>query len=352
MAQTASFAFLFLGILTLSAPVFCISVPDPNWVPEVSDPTCVGGWDSHGTHYPKEQGGCCKGTECCQYEAFKDNPACVETNCTYDPLDCYSPCYPELTETCISSCLAEDKKLRDKWLDCISGNTSSPEAPAQTCSGLECCQYEEYENSPMCSCSGLDCCQYEEYENTPLCIVTPMPDCTGLGCCQYEEYKNTALCVVPPTPSEEECTAPPPDCPVGGPTAAPELLDPDIASRSKCRGACGPDCPNTCTHVEDVTRCIPDSKGECFYVCTYSNVLRCESHEGCRTHDNCYDICAQNGEKYHGLCHLGCDWGCITGFGLFGPIYCPQWMEGYGPVDKQIRYSSPPLRSKPLKSCP
>lgn len=132
------------------------------------------------------------------------------------------------------------------------------------------------------------------------------------------------------------------------------LLDPNIASKSKCRGACGPDCPDTCIDVKDQTHCIPDSNGECFYVCTYSNVLSCGVHAGCEAHDACYDTCAQNGETgmgfpTFGLCHRSCDIKCISTYGL---LHCYQWMNGKGPMERHVLYSSPPLRSGPFRSCP
>ncbi len=45
-------------------------------VPEVPDAVCAGGFTASGEYIPKEQGGCCQGAECCQYEAFKNNAGC------------------------------------------------------------------------------------------------------------------------------------------------------------------------------------------------------------------------------------------------------------------------------------
>jgi hypothetical protein len=201
----------------------------------------------------------------------------------------------------------------------------------------------------LCSCTGKDCCRYEEYENTPDC------KCSGIECCQYEEFKDTPLCIVSPTPDEDECAPIPPECPIGGGpgVSAPMLLDPAIASESKCRGACGPDCPKSCEEMEDKTICMPDSKGKCFYVCTYSNVLSCGAHDGCETHDDCYDACAAQGEDrmcyLAGLCHCACDLGCYF---KYGPGSCWDWMNGNGDTQRHQLYSSPPLRSEPLKACP
>lgn len=288
MARASSNALLAFAFLALSALLFsAIGVPD------VPEPACVGGWNIRGEYVPKEQGGCCTGTDCCQYAAFKDNPLC-----------------------------------------------SSVPAPKH-------------------ECSGLDCCQYAEYKNTPLCAISAPPapnhSCSGLDCCQYDEYKNTSLCVIQPTPEEEGCTAAPPECPIGGWAGgkAPMLLDPGIAGGSKCRGACGPDCPDTCIPVKDQVHCTPDSKGECFYTCTYYNVISCGLHDGCETHDACYDSCAAEGENRmclpgFGLCHCACDLGCVFKYGF----NCLDWMNGKGKMERHELYSSPPLRAGPLRSCP
>ena len=288
MARIAMNLLLVAALLVMSSLIVsAISAAD------VPDPTCAGGWNIHGTFVPREQGGCCHGTDCCQYAAFSDNPLCGAV-------------------------------------------------PAPTCSGTECCKYEKYKNTPLCTVS-----------------VTPAPgeeSCTGTECCQYEKYKNTALCVVSPNASdEEECDPVPPDCPIGGGPGgnAPMLLDPAIASGSKCRGACGPDCPKTCTSATFKPLCIADKKGKCFYLCTYSNVLSCGTHDGCQTHDDCYDACAAEGENrmcyLGGFCHCGCDLGCYFKYGLSN---CWDWMNGKGPTQGNALYSSPPLRSEPMKSCP
>ena len=86
------------------------------------------------------------------------------------------------------------------------------------------------------------------------------------------------------------CSSTPPTCPIGG--LAPLLRDPHLPSGALCRGACGPDCPSSCAAQPNVTLCIPDSTGHCHVSCTYSSVIECGSHAGCREHDACYDRCA------------------------------------------------------------
>lgn len=292
MAKIHLFLVLALGFLILSVPlVYTLAIPD------VPDPTCAGGWNIHGEYYPREQGGCCTGTECCQYEAFKDSPACVPP-----------------------------------------------------------------------SCSGLDCCQYDEYKNTPLCVVSPPPsedNCSGTECCQYDEYADTPLCVIQPT--EEECAQNPPDCPTGGVfNDAPALRDTFIPGGGLCRGACGPDCPDTCVNVGTVTKCVTDSKG-CAYTCTYENTVSCGVHDACVVHDSCYDVCAAKGETSlcidapgpwwnpltwlgmtFGPCHCACDYGCASNYGFD----CLNWMDGNGPFDYRQQYSDKPIQEGPFKSCP
>lgn len=326
---------LFLSLLCL-----CVH-PVQAQVPEVPEPVCVGGWNIHGEYYDRAQGGCCTGYECCQYEGFKDNPICV----------------PSAMPSCSGIECCQDPAYTDTPLCIIYGLVSSIIPAAPECSGIQCCAYEEYKDAPECSnattpsCSGTQCCQYPEYKDTPLCIVSPPPECSGLECCQYDAYKNTPLCLIPPTPVPDDCSKVPPQCPEGG--FAPLPLDPGIKSESKCRGACGPDCPDTCVDQDDVSLCIADDSGKCFYLCTYSDVLQCGSHESCRVHDDCYDACVEEkGETLYcplGFCHCGCDWGCFWNYDL---ISCAQWKFGYGPTDRKILYASPPKMSGPLRACP
>ncbi len=252
---------------------------------------------------------------------------------------------------------------------CYKGVKCSGLADCPTCSGFECCQYDEFKDSELCqdtpnpsSCDGVECCQFDKYKNDPFCT------CKGLDCCQYEEYNSTPLCVVPPT--EEECAPNPPDCPTGGVfNNAPALRNTFIPGGGLCRGACGPDCPDTCVKVGEVQKCVADSAWKCFYTCTYSNTVSCGVHDSCVVHDDCYDACAANGEtalcidlppnlswnpltwlliKFGGLCHCACDYGCVSNYGFD----CRNWMNGLGPYDYRQLYSDKPVRSGPLKSCP
>jgi hypothetical protein len=150
-----------------------------------------------------------------------------------------------------------------------------------------------------------------------------------------------------PQPPAVDCsTVTPPPCPIGPP--APFLRDPHIPSGSLCRGACGADCPSTCTPLPDVTLCVTDATGKCHFTCTYISVIQCGSHLGCRIHDACYDACAAAGDPL-GLCHRGCDIDCIDTFGLD----CNSWRGGGGPFDRMLNFSNPPTISAAVTGpCP
>ncbi len=389
-AQAASFVLSVIWLLILSALVIHAQFPS---VPPVPEPTCVGGWNIHGEYYPKELGGCCTGVECCQYEAFKDSPACTlgctdvsccvgmqccqyseyKSNpmCSCSGLDCCI--YEEYTNTPLCDCSGLECCEFNEYSDfpfctcsgigcCIYQEYAGD--PSCECVGLECCELDEFQFHPMCSCKGTECCKYEEYEGTPAC------KCSGLECCELEEFKDTPLCVLNQTPAEECSAADAPVCPLGGAFRRdiPMLRNSFVASGSLCRGACGPDCPKTCINVpQGVEKCIPDTKGKCFYKCKYENVVSCGVHDACVVHDNCYDKCAENGEKEMcidvpgswsdlwnwiylriGPCHCACDYGCVSGYGFD----CGNWINGNGPYDYFQLYSDKPEISGPFRSCP
>jgi hypothetical protein len=111
-------------------------------------------------------------------------------------------------------------------------------------------------------------------------------------------------------------------------------IDPGITSGSKCRGACGADCPSTCTAAPSTSVCV-DDKASCQHQnCSYSGVI-CGTHAGCRTHDDCYDACAVAGEGF--ACRRRCDVDCIESYGL----PCGAWARGYGPFDGSVTFYGP-----------
>ncbi len=120
-----------------------------------------------------------------------------------------------------------------------------------------------------------------------------------------------------------------------------EPMNPGLASGALCRGACGPDCPTTCSPAPPVMACEEDVD-LCEHVeCSYTGVT-CGTHEGCRVHDDCYDACAAAGAGM--LCWRECDLECIR---EYGPL-CYNWMNGHGPYDSTVTYYGPPTTSAPM----
>lgn len=58
-----------------------------------------------------------------------------------------------------------------------------------------------------------------------------------------------------------------------------------------CRGACGLGCTTSNCKVEDVFRCFTDEKNELTGFGVQVKRFSCGVHEGCVTHDACYDSC-------------------------------------------------------------
>lgn len=117
-------------------------------------------------------------------------------------------------------------------------------------------------------------------------------------------------------------------------------IDPSIASGSKCRGACGPDCPSTCTSAAPIDVCVDDA-GSCQHQqCSYAGVT-CGTHSGCQVHDDCYDACSAAGAGFS--CWRACDLGCLQKYGLV----CGAWARGYGPFDGSMTFYGPPTSSSP-----
>ncbi len=119
-------------------------------------------------------------------------------------------------------------------------------------------------------------------------------------------------------------------CPIGT-GGAPDLRDAGLSSGALCRGACGIDCPShRCESQPDyVTVINKDTKDQ--GICTYTGVVSCDSHQGCRDHDACYDSCvASRGEtSLFGPCHRACNDDC---FNAFGYTDCALWADMPGSV--------------------
>lgn len=122
----------------------------------------------------------------------------------------------------------------------------------------------------------------------------------------------------------------------------PKLKWPDGRGEAGCRGACGPDCPNTCknegTYTEEY---VVGDKG---YEIEFPNVLKCGTHEGCRIHDACFDTAVARGEKYlFGPHHNQCNQDAVF---RFGATKTKSWMSGGGPYDDWWYFTDDPVIRK------
>jgi len=123
--------------------------------------------------------------------------------------------------------------------------------------------------------------------------------------------------------------------------------DPAVASGSTCRGACGSGCPDTCQDCADIVRCLPDQRDENAHTfVTYSGVIECGTHAGCRQHDACFDDCEEEygEESVVAPCHDECSAAIVREYGVTRGA---SWALGYGPYDGYFLYSEEPVWSEP-----
>lgn len=119
--------------------------------------------------------------------------------------------------------------------------------------------------------------------------------------------------------------------------------DPLIASRATCRGACGGDCPESCISLSDIIIRVADPLNDAnHYLLTYSEVIECGTHAGCRWHDACFDECArETGEDdWYEPCHQSCN--ASVAADMYGPDWGYSWQDGGGPYDGYLLFSNPP----------
>ena len=142
-----------------------------------------------------------------------------------------------------------------------------------------------------------------------------------------------------------------------------ERVDPGIPGRGKCRGACGPDCPEGgnltgCRH-ETRRHVVPakNSCGEPVALACFYPVEVCGSHQGCRDHDDAYDKCAKDAGDdaavaaqyctavFSGGTDLGrcrcwrlADAECVARYSM---QQCVEWKEGRGTQDSTKVFSGP-----------
>jgi hypothetical protein len=121
--------------------------------------------------------------------------------------------------------------------------------------------------------------------------------------------------------------------------------DPSVASGSSCRGACGSGCPDTRQERPDIVRCFPDpNDANAHLFLTYSSVIECGTHAGCREHDACFDRCAEDGEEsVVGPCHDVCSAAIVA---QYNTAFATSWYWGGGPYDGYLLFSDPPAWSE------
>jgi len=105
---------------------------------------------------------------------------------------------------------------------------------------------------------------------------------------------------------------------------------------SKCRGACGINCTLSNCTVEDVFRCFTDANNELTGFGIQVQRYTCGVHDGCVTHDACYDSC-NRGYGCSSFWSAWCSHGTKTGncdgdcFAKYGYTQCVTWARGKGP---------------------
>jgi hypothetical protein len=127
-----------------------------------------------------------------------------------------------------------------------------------------------------------------------------------------------------------------------GTRARPKLKAPDGPAGAQCRGACGPDCPDSCRSVGTYVERF--EVGDCGYLVEFPNVLLCGTHEGCRIHDACFDAAVANGEtELGGPRHVSCNEQALT---RYGPVRTTSWARGGGPYDDWWYFTDQPVVRK------
>lgn len=110
-----------------------------------------------------------------------------------------------------------------------------------------------------------------------------------------------------------------------------------------CRGTCGPDCPDVNCVVSEAYECLQkETPKENNGFKILRRFLQCGSAQGCRDHDDCYDLC--NGAHGCGTwdaayCRRDCD---IEACNTWGYETCTHWAQGAGPQeDERVEYTYP-----------
>lgn len=126
-------------------------------------------------------------------------------------------------------------------------------------------------------------------------------------------------------------------------------IDPHIKSGSKCRGACGSDCPSSCQSEPDIKICVEDKSKKFHEYWKYTGVIKCGSAEFCRYHDQCFDDCAYGDSPM--MCQQACNLDC-TGKYKHSTAACLAWANGGGDFDSYILYSNDPVSDTGFQAGP
>jgi hypothetical protein len=135
--------------------------------------------------------------------------------------------------------------------------------------------------------------------------------------------------------------------------AAGDLWGPCAA---ECRGACGIDCPSTCTRAV-VRTCQLDYSGRRTGYATDGVRQSCGTATGCIHHDDCFDACNAShgcGTWDAGVCMHGVggcnEVACLT----YGVDTCVSWAAGGGPYESTLvfDYPLPAVLVQDLATCP
>lgn len=123
------------------------------------------------------------------------------------------------------------------------------------------------------------------------------------------------------------------------------VFGPDVGlGANQCRGACGGDCPRSCT-VEVSFECVVDAK------LRRVQAFTCGTHQGCREHDSCLDNCLLNNPESRD-CQPQCDAEAMKKYGFENAT---PWLLGKGPYDGQITFEytrHAPAELEPAYGCP
>lgn len=126
----------------------------------------------------------------------------------------------------------------------------------------------------------------------------------------------------------------------------PKLKAPEGPSGAKCRGACGPDCPDTCKSIGTYRERY--LAGGCKYTIEFPAALQCGTHTGCRHHDACFDTAVSRGESHpSGPLHRKCNQDAVW---AWGPMKTKSWKNGGEPYDAWWYFVDSPVIVKSARA--